>query len=71
MVFLMSVMHLADPDVGLWFHSSGDFALSFEAQQEAVQWQPKWFTLIGLVSSILGYYLLNKLLSFLLLRSKK
>ncbi len=70
MIFLMAVMHFGDADIGLWFYDSGDFALSFEAQPGAVQWQPKWFSVIGLAVSISGYYLLNTLLSKLLLKSK-
>ncbi|KGJ91948.1 hypothetical protein [Thalassotalea sp. ND16A] len=70
MIFIMSVMHLGDPDVGIWYYPSGNFSLSFSAQPDAIQWQPKWFPLIGIITSASAYWLLNKLLSYLFAKSK-
>jgi len=44
--------------------------LSFNAQPGAMQWQEKWFSLIGITSSVILYWLLNKILSFFILKSK-
>ena len=70
MIFVMAVVHIGDPDVGLWLFDSGDFALSFETQPGAVQWQPKWFSLIAASVSVSSYWLLNKILAWLLFRTK-
>jgi len=70
MIFIMSVMHIGNPDVGIWYYSTGEVSLSFNAQPGAMQWQEKWFSLIGITSSVILYWLLNKILSFFILKSK-
>jgi len=62
MIFIMSVAHLFNPDVGLWLHQSGAVSLSFEAHENSTQWMPQWFTVIGLVVSIGSYMVLNNVL---------
>jgi uncharacterized membrane protein len=66
MIFIMSITHLFNPEVGLWIHHSGGISLSFETQDNSYQWLPKWFTLIGLSVSVGCYLLLNNLLYRLL-----
>ncbi|WP_298632520.1 hypothetical protein [uncultured Umboniibacter sp.] len=70
MVLIMSAMHLVNPDVGVWLYPSGDMALSFEAQPGATQWLPQWFSLIGLVAGLTGYWLLNKVLGLVITKFK-
>jgi len=70
MIFVMAIMHIPNPDVGLWLYDTGGYALSFEAQPGGVQWQPKWFTLIALFASVGSYWLLNKILSLLISKTK-
>jgi hypothetical protein len=70
MIFIMSLMHIANPDVGIWYYSTGELSLSFHAQPDAMQWQPKWFSLIGLFSSVLAYSGLNKILGYFISKSK-
>lgn len=71
MILIMSVAHLVNPNVGVWLFPSGDMALSFEAQPGATQWLPQWFTLIGLTLGLAGYWVLNKVLGFVLTKFKK
>ena len=66
MILIMSVTHLVNPDVGLWVYPGGDISLSFEAQPGATQWFPQWFSLIGLLTGLAGYWLLNKVLGLVL-----
>lgn len=70
MIFVMAIMHIGDPDVGLWLYDTGGYALSFEAQSGGVQWLPKWFTPIALVASVGSYWLLNKILALLISKTK-
>jgi hypothetical protein len=70
MIFLMAIMHIGDPDVGVWFYDTGDYALSFEAQPDAVQWLPKWFSPLAIVFSISCYWLLNRVLALLISKTK-
>jgi uncharacterized membrane protein len=70
MIFVMSVMHIGNPDVGIWYYPTGEFSLSFNAQEDAIQWQSKWFSLIGIISSSLAYWALNKVLSYFISKSK-
>ncbi len=70
MIFIMSIMHIVNPDVGIWYYSSGEISLSFSAQPGAIQWQTGWFSLIGILSSSTAYWALNKLLSYLISKSK-
>lgn len=70
MIFIMSVMHIGNPDVGIWYYETGGLSLSFSAQPDGIQWQPKWFSLIGITSSAFAYWTLNKLLRVLLIKSK-
>lgn len=70
MIFIMSIMHIVNPDVGIWYYPSGDVSLSFEAQPGGTQWQPKRFSLIGIITSALAYWGLNKLLSYFIVRIK-
>ena len=69
MIFIMSISHIFNPEVGLWLHQSGGISLSFETQENSTQWLPKWFSLIGFCVSIGCYLLLNNLL-YRLLRHK-
>ena len=70
MIFIMSLMHIGNPDVGIWHYPTGEISLSFHAQPGAMQWQPKWFSLIGLISSSLAYLGLNKVLGYFISKSK-
>ncbi|MEP1741625.1 MAG: hypothetical protein ABJI60_13435 [Kangiellaceae bacterium] len=70
MIFIMSVMHIGNPDVGIWYYPTGEFSLSFDAQPGAQQWQEKWFSLIGLITSTLVYFALNKILSYFISKTK-
>ena len=70
MIFIMSLMHIGNPDVGIWYYPTGEFSLSFHAQPGAMQWQEKWFSLIGLFSSSLAYWGLNKILGYFISKSK-
>ena len=71
MIFIMSVMHIGDPDVGLWIHQNGGFAFSFEHQPNSAQWMPRWFSLIGILASVCSYLSLSKLLYLILYKFKK
>lgn len=70
MIFIMAVMHIVNPNVGIWYYETGQFSLSFSAQPDATQWQTGWFSLIGIAFSTISYWLLNKLLSYTFSRSK-
>lgn len=70
MLFVMSVMHIGDPDIGLWLYDTGGYALSFEAQPGGVQWLPQWFSVIGISISSTVYWLLNKVLVLLLRKTR-
>ncbi|MEW6996327.1 hypothetical protein AADZ86_01285 [Colwelliaceae bacterium BS250] len=70
MIFIMSVMHIGNPDVGIWYYPTGEISLSFNAQPNAMQWQTKWFSLIGIFSSSLAYWGLNKILGYFISKSK-
>jgi len=70
MIFIMSLMHIWNPDVGLWYYPTGEISLSFEAQPGATQWQAKWFSLIGIFCSCLAYWGLNKILGYFIAKSK-
>ena len=68
MIFIMSVMHLANPDIGIWYYPTGEVSLSFEAQPGANQWLPEWFSLVGVMASAIGYWGLSKILSYFIAR---
>lgn len=68
MIFIMSAMHIVNPDIGIWYYPSGEVSLSFEAHTGGKQWMPGWFSLIGITSSILAYWLLGKILSYFIVR---
>lgn len=70
MIFIMSVMHIGNPDVGIWYHETGEMSLSFNAQPGATQWQTGWFSIIGIVSSSITYWGLNKILGYFISKSK-
>jgi hypothetical protein len=70
MLFIMSVMHIINPDVGIWYYPTGEISLSFSEQPDAMQWQTGWFSLIGIMSSSAAYWGLNKLLSYFISKSK-
>lgn len=70
MIFIMSLIHIWNPEVGIWYHPTGELSLSFNAQPGAMQWQEKWFSLIGILSSALVYWLLNKILGYFISQSK-
>jgi len=70
MIFIMSLMHMVNPDVGIWFYPGGEVSLSFEAQPGATQWLTEWFSLVGIVGSALAYWGLSKLLSFFIAKIK-
>jgi len=70
MIFIMSVMHIINPEIGIWYHDTGAISLSFEAQPNATQWQPEWFSLIGIFVSCLAYWGLSKVLSFFIAKLK-
>ena len=69
MIFIMSVIHIVNPDVGIWYYPSGGVSLSFEAQPGATQWHTDWFSVIGILTSSAAYWGLNKLLSYLTSKS--
>ena len=66
MVFVMSIVHIFDSNVGIWLHHSGGVSLSFNAQPHSTQWLPEWFSLMGFCTSVVAYIILNKLLGILL-----
>jgi uncharacterized membrane protein len=68
MIFIMSIIHIVNPDVGIWYHSTGTVSLSFNAQPDAKQWMTGWFSVIGILGSSLAYWALNKILSFFITR---
>lgn len=68
MVFIMSVMHIVNPDVGIWYYATGEVSLSFQAQPGAKQWMTGWFSVIGILGSAAAYWGLNKVLSFFIAR---
>ena len=70
MIFIMSVMHTVNPEIGIWYYTTGEVSLSFHAQPNAMQWQEKWFSVIGVFSSSLAYWGLNKILGYFISRSK-
>jgi len=70
MIFIMSVMHIGNPEIGIWYYPTGEVSFSFNAQPGAMQWQPKWFSLIGIFSSVLAYWGLNKILGYFISKSK-
>lgn len=70
-IFLMAILHFFDPGVGIWYYPSGSFSLSFSAQPDATQWQPEWFTIIGVITSVGSYWLLNKMLAKFFMQTKK
>lgn len=70
MILIMSLMHIANPDIGIWYYPTGEISLSFHAQPDAKQWQEKWFSLIGFFSSSLAYWGLNKILGYFISKSK-
>ncbi|WP_100643691.1 hypothetical protein [Alteromonas facilis] len=70
MIFIMSLMHIADPDIGIWYYPTGEVSLSFSAQPGATQWLPGWFSLVGIVSSTIAYWALSKVLSYFIARMK-
>ncbi len=69
-IFVMSVMHIANPDIGIWYYPTGEISLSFEAQPGAQQWMTGKFSLIGITASLLAYWLLSKILSYFIVRLK-
>ncbi len=72
LVFIMGLVHIVDNNVGVWLDPDGGFlSLSFSFQQDAVQWMPNWFSLIAISTSVGVYFVLNKLLFWLLARTKK
>ncbi|WP_111979606.1 hypothetical protein [Algibacillus agarilyticus] len=71
MIFIMAFMHIINPDIGIWYYPTGDISLSFEAQPNAQQWLPTWFSLIGISGSALAYWGLNKVLSYFIARLSK
>lgn len=70
MIFIMSLMHIVNPEIGIWYYSTGEVSLSFEAQPGATQWQTEWFSLIGIFMSICAYWGLSKILSYFIVRIK-
>jgi len=71
-IFIMGIMHIFNPNVGVWLNDSGGLlSLSFSFQPNAVQWMPEKFSFIAISLSSLSYWLLSKLLYALLLSSKK
>ena len=70
MIFIMSLMHIVNPDVGIWYYDTGELSLSFESQPGAKQWEPQWFSLIGIVTSALAYWGLSKVLSYFIAKLK-
>jgi hypothetical protein len=68
MIFVMALLHLVNKDVGLWINNDGTYSLSFANQPAAIQWLPDYFSIIGISSSLLVYWLINRLLHFYMLR---
>ncbi|ATC94793.1 HAAS signaling domain-containing protein [Pseudoalteromonas tunicata] len=72
LIFIMGLLHIVDNNVGVWLDKNGGLmSLSFSFQPDAVQWLPNWFSLIAISGSIAVYFVLNKLLFWLLARTKK
>ena len=68
MIFIMSVIHIVNPDVGIWYYSTGEVSLSFNAQPNAKQWITGWFSVVGILGSAAAYWGLSKILSFFITR---
>lgn len=67
-IAMLSVWKLFHPEAGLWFHPGGGWALSFHGfpgSQEVLGW---WLPLIGAMTCVLGWWLLNRLLRWTLAR---
>jgi uncharacterized membrane protein len=62
MLFIMAVLHMVDPGVGVWTHQDGNISFSFSAQPDSVQWIPAYFTPVGIAISCAGYWFLNRVL---------
>ena len=62
MLFIMAVLHMVDPGVGVWRHENGNLSFSFSTQPDSVQWIPAYFTPVGIAISFTGYWLLNRVL---------
>lgn len=71
MIFIMSVIHIVNPDVGIWYYSTGEVSLSFHAQPDAKQWMTGWFSVIGILGGASAYWGLSKILSFFIGRLNK
>lgn len=70
MIFIMSVLHIVNTDIGIWYYTTGEFSLSFTAQPDATQWLPEWFSLVGIIASSVAYWGLNKVLSYFITKLK-
>jgi len=62
MLFIMAVLHMVDPGVGVWSHGNGSLSFSFSVQPDSTQWIPAYFTPAGIAISFAGYWLLNRML---------
>ena len=65
-VFIMAVMHVGDPDVGVWLSPNGSVSFSFEFQPNATQWMPESFSAMGIAASVALYWLLSQMLGRLI-----
>ena len=71
-IFIMGIMHIFNPDVGIWLDNSGGLlSLSFTFQPNATQWMTEQFSFIAISVSAFSYWGLSKLLYTLFLESKK
>lgn len=71
MIFIMSVIHIVNPDVGVWYYPTGEVSLSFDAQPNAKQWMTGWFSVIGILGSAVIYWGLSKILGYFIARLNK
>jgi hypothetical protein len=72
MIFIMGIMHIFIPDVGIWLDNDGRLlSLSFSFQPNATQWMPAQFSFIAITVSAFSYWGLSKLLYVLFIKPKK
>ncbi len=71
-IFVMGVMHIFSPEVGIWLDDNGGLlSLSFSHQEDATQWIPELFSFVAITASAVVYWALSKLLYLLFIKPRK
>ena len=62
LLFLLSVLKICIPEIGLYFHDSGGISVGITSDPHAVELLGKWLIPLGVIFSVMMYIALTKIL---------